>query len=87
MDGWAVLRAVRQDDDLSRRHAFVIITAGHRSLSLEVTRMLSDWPIPIPFLTKPFNIVDILAIVGQAEQRLQNRASEDGNRNAEQAGC
>jgi CheY-like chemotaxis protein len=72
MDGWAVLRAVRQDDRLSRRHAFVIITAERRTLPLETARMLAGWPTPIPIVHKPFDIANVLATVEQAARRVQD---------------
>jgi CheY-like chemotaxis protein len=85
MDGWAVLRAVRQDDELSRRHAFVIITAEYRVLPRERARMLAAWPIPIPVLPKPFNITDVLTVVEQAAQRLEVPLTIEGNRHSEQS--
>jgi CheY-like chemotaxis protein len=79
MDGWAVLRAVQQDDQVAQRHAFVIITAERRTLSLERAQMLAAWPIPIPLLTKPFDIERVLTVVEQAAQRLQNPRPADTN--------
>ena len=83
MDGWVALRIVQQEDQLSRGHAFVLITAGQRTFPLAQARMLAEWPIPIPLLTKPFDITDLLTMVDQAAQRLGKRTSADENRSSE----
>ena len=87
MDGWAALRIVQQEDQLTRRHAFVVITAGQRTFPLVQARLLAEWRMPIPVLPKPFDIVDLHTVVNQAAQSLGRPPSADENRSSEQAGC
>ncbi|HEV8191121.1 MAG TPA: response regulator [Ktedonobacterales bacterium] len=68
MDGRHLLRIVANDEHLSTRHAFIIVTASQKTFPLDFATLLSDLRVPI--LTKPFDIDQLLERVRQAEQRL-----------------
>ncbi|HEV8194664.1 MAG TPA: response regulator [Ktedonobacterales bacterium] len=69
MDGLAVLEAVAAEEQLARRHAFVLVTAYEgRTLPLKLATLLAELHIPI--LSKPFDLDALLAVVRQAEHRL-----------------
>ncbi len=69
MDGLAVLEAVAAQEQLARRHAFILVTAyGGRTLPLTLANLLLDLHVPV--LAKPFELDAVVAAVRQAEHRL-----------------
>lgn len=64
--GKHLLQLVSQDAALSTRHGYILLTALRQiSLPVEVVSRLA-----VPFLYKPFELSDLLAIVVEAQQRL-----------------
>ena len=62
MDGAAVLGAVAGDDSgRLRRHAFIMMTAGHQTLSLAFAHLLADLRVQVVY--KPFDIDRLLDTV------------------------
>jgi CheY-like chemotaxis protein len=68
LDGAGVLGAVAGDRRLAKRHAFILTTASHQTLSLAFVNLLTNLAVPI--VHKPFELDDLLAIVERAAQRL-----------------
>lgn len=68
MGGNAFLQAVAEDDTLATRHARMPMTANVQTLPQLVATLLTALRVPV--LAKPFDIDDLLAMVRQAEQRL-----------------
>lgn len=68
LDGAGVLGAVAGDRKLSRRHAYVMTTATHQTLSLAFVNLLANLSVPV--LHKPFDVEDLLAMVEDATTRL-----------------
>jgi CheY-like chemotaxis protein len=70
MDGLALLRCLAAEPSLLARHAFIVMTAySKRTLPLVVAQLLVEQGIPI--LAKPFELHQVLALVRQAQVRLQ----------------
>lgn len=70
VDGIAVLEAVAAQQELSTRHAYIVMTAhAGRTVPLKMAHLLLELHIPI--LTKPFDIDTVLAAVHTAAQRLK----------------
>ena len=68
MDGAQVLDAVTTDSALTRRHAFVLLTASARILPLEFAHVLKQHNIRT--IVKPFDIDDLLDAAEAAARRL-----------------
>ena len=68
LDGAGVLGTVSGDDQLSRRNAYVLVTASHATLTLSFARLLSSLSVTV--LHKPFEIEDMLRVVGESAKRL-----------------
>lgn len=66
MDGAAVLGAVAGDSGRLRRHAYIMMTAGHQTLSLAFAHLLSDLEVQVIY--KPFDIDRLLDVI--ASQRV-----------------
>lgn len=66
LDGIGVLREVAKDRRLSRKHAYVLMTAAQTTLPEAVNNLL---PI-ITFLPKPFDVETVLETVEEVEHRL-----------------
>ena len=66
MDGAAVLGAVAGDSGRLRRHAYIMMTAGHQTLSLAFAHLLSDLEVQVIY--KPFDIDRMLDLI--ASQRV-----------------
>ena len=62
MDGAAVLGAVAGDSGRLRRHAYILMTAGHQTLSLAFAHLLSDLDVQVIY--KPFDIDRLLDLIG-----------------------
>ena len=62
MDGAAVLGAVAGDSGRLRRHAYIMMTAGHQALSLAFAHLLSDLDVQVIY--KPFDIDRLLDLIG-----------------------
>lgn len=73
LDGPGALREIADDDDLARRHAYVLITANIAAVPLEQAR--DRLRLGIPIVQKPFNLEVLLEAVGHAARRLGNGAS------------
>jgi CheY-like chemotaxis protein len=69
MDGFAVLRALANDEHLATRHAFIVATAlDTRALRQDEEQLLIR--LGMSRLDKPFDIDELLEEVQAAEQRL-----------------
>jgi CheY-like chemotaxis protein len=66
MDGAAVLGAVAGDSGRLRRHAYIMMTAGHQTLSLAFAHLLSNLEVQVIY--KPFDIDRLLDLI--ASQRV-----------------
>lgn len=73
LDGASVLAAVADDPRLATQHAYILMTAGRRTLSLSLAKLLAELSIPI--LPKPFELDAILDLVAQGAHRLAPVAS------------
>jgi two-component system, OmpR family, response regulator MtrA len=67
VDGLAVLRTLADESDLATRHACVM-DAAKTIPPPEVADLLSR--LHVPYLTKPFDIDELLAVVAEAADRL-----------------
>lgn len=68
-DGEALLALAEQEEHLVERHAFVCMTGADRDiLPLTLLALLAHYAVPL--VAKPFDIDDMLGVIGQAEQRL-----------------
>ncbi|HZC04836.1 MAG TPA: response regulator [Ktedonobacterales bacterium] len=67
LDGLQVLRVVDADKDLAARHAYVLVTVSRRATSMQFAESLS---MPVAFVSKPFDITEILDAVTEASQRI-----------------
>ena len=65
MDGAAVLGAVAGDLGRLRRHAYIMMTAGHQTMSLAFAHLLADLDVQVIY--KPFDIDRLLETI--ANQR------------------
>ena len=65
MDGSAVLGAVAGDLGRLRRHAYIMMTAGHQTMSLAFAHLLTDLEVEV--IHKPFDIDQLLDLI--ASQR------------------
>src|SRR5262249_40425811 len=72
MDGVELMRAVMSDQVLTRRHAFILMTAQEEWLPSLFRLVLRNMHTPV--LAKPFPVQSALSQVRQAEQRLQGGA-------------
>jgi two-component system chemotaxis response regulator CheY len=68
LDGTGVLAAVADDPRLATHHAYILMTAGRRTLNLSLIRLLAELSIPV--LPKPFELDAILELVAQGAHRL-----------------
>lgn len=67
LDGAEVLRMVAAEPPLDTQHAFILISAWPESP--ELTSLLSK--LSIPFVRKPFDLEELLTVIGQAAERLE----------------
>jgi len=69
--GFDVLSDVVENQELARRHAFVLVTANAGLLPpLRVAERMGALHMAVPVLAKPFRRDDLLQVVAWAEQRL-----------------
>ena len=69
INGFDVLHALAQDEQLASHHAFLVATAmDTRALPVDVLKLLMD--LRAPLLQKPFHIDELLEVIRAAEQRL-----------------
>lgn len=61
MDGAGVLGTVAGDPWRLHRHSYILMTAGHQTLSLAFAHMLADLSVPVIY--KPFDIDGLLELV------------------------
>jgi CheY-like chemotaxis protein len=67
-NGAQVIEAVAMDVSLATRHAYLLLTANARTLSLRFVNLLTKLGIPV--IAKPFDADELLARVAQAAARL-----------------
>jgi CheY-like chemotaxis protein len=68
IDGRAVLEAAEAEPQLVGRHAFVLVTAGGKTLPLALVQLLDRLHVPV--VEKPFDIDRLVEVVAQAAARL-----------------
>ena len=68
MDGYALLQALAADSPLTTRHAYILMSALAKTLPLKVVQLLKH--LNVDFLSKPFDLEDVLAAVKKAASRL-----------------
>lgn len=68
LDGAGVLGAVAGDTELANRHAFILMTATHKTMSLAFVSLLSSMRVPL--LRKPFNIDELIETIQQVAERV-----------------
>lgn len=68
VDGLQVLRTVARDPDLRQGNIFILMTAGGKTLPLDLVHLISD--LNVGMLTKPFEIDHVLAMTDDAFKRL-----------------
>jgi CheY-like chemotaxis protein len=68
LDGAGVLGVVAGDIELSRRHAYILMTANARTLPLAFVNLLVN--LEVPFLPKPFDVEDLQRLVDEVAHRL-----------------
>jgi two-component system chemotaxis response regulator CheY len=68
LDGTGVLAAVADDPRLATHHAYILMTAGRRTLNPSLVKLLAELSIPV--LPKPFELDAILELVAQGARRL-----------------
>jgi CheY-like chemotaxis protein len=62
LDGAGVLGAVAGDARRLTRHRYILMTAGHQTLSLALAHLLTDLAVTIVY--KPFDIDVLLKVIG-----------------------
>jgi len=73
MDGAELMALAEREQLLAQRHSFVCMTASPHSLPPTLAALLTRYDVPL--VAKPFGIDELLAVLGQAEQRLALRAA------------
>lgn len=68
LDGAGVLGAVAGDQRLATRHAYILVTANTKTLTLAFANLLTSLSVPI--LNKPFDVDALLETVAAASRRL-----------------
>lgn len=71
-DGLDLLRGVSDDETLMRQNAYICMAARRRSVLPEELQILMD-QLDVPFVTKPFDVDDLLATVAEAQSDLATR--------------
>ena len=61
LDGAGLLGTVAGDTRRLRRHRYILMTAGHQTLSLAFAHMLADLAVPVVY--KPFDIDRLLGVI------------------------
>lgn len=61
LDGAGLLGAVAGDSRRLSRHRYILMTAGHQTLSLAFAHMLTDLAVPVVY--KPFDIDKLLEVI------------------------
>jgi len=68
LDGIGFLRQVQADPHLADTHAYIVMTARERTFPLALVQQMRQ--LHISFLSKPFDIEQVIALIAQAAQRL-----------------
>jgi CheY-like chemotaxis protein len=79
MDGQATLEAIASDDDVQCCTSIILMTAGARTLSLPLVRLLGQ--LDVGYLAKPFDLDSLLELVDDAYARVAQaveRCSQHG---------
>lgn len=71
LDGAAVLGTVAGDRTLARQHAYILMTADNRTMTLAFAGLLSQLEVPV--LKKPWDLEELLTSVAEAAARLRAR--------------
>lgn len=71
LDGAAVLGTVAGDHTLARQHAYILMTADNRTMTLAFAGLLSQLEVPV--LKKPWDLEELLTSVAEAAARLRAR--------------
>jgi CheY-like chemotaxis protein len=70
MDGCDVLGLAASDEDLRRRHVFILVTASPARAEEDCGEALDELDAPV--VPKPFNIDEVLDAVAEAARRLDD---------------
>ncbi len=70
LDGAGVLGVVAGDRALARQHAFILMTADNRTMTLAFASLLTQLEVPV--LKKPWDLDELLTSVAEAEARLRD---------------
>ena len=73
MNGVELMALAESEQLLTERHAFVCMTASPHNLPPMLSALLARYDVPL--LAKPFSIDELLAVMGQAAQRLAQLAA------------
>lgn len=71
LDGAAVLGTVAGDRKLAHQHAYILMTADNRTMTLAFAGLLSQLEVPV--LKKPWDLEELLTSVAEAAARLRAR--------------
>lgn len=71
LDGAGVLGVVAGDRTLARQHAFILMTADNRTMTLAFAGLLAQLEVPV--LKKPWDLEELLTSVAEAAARLRAR--------------
>jgi CheY-like chemotaxis protein len=69
LDGAGVLGVVAADHTLARQHAYILMTADARTMTLIFANLLSHLEVPV--LKKPWDLDELLGSVAEAQARLR----------------
>lgn len=72
LDGVGVLRAVSDDPTLAARHAYIVVTAGSRTLPLAAAQLVTQLSISV--VPKPFDVDDLLQAIERAVKHLRTHS-------------
>ncbi len=68
LDGAGVLGVIAGDHALAHQHAFILMTADNRTMTLAFASLLTQLEVPV--LKKPWDLDELLTSVAEAEARL-----------------
>jgi CheY-like chemotaxis protein len=71
LDGMDVLRQVAADENLARKHAYVLVTVSRLAQPLEFPPSVE---MEVPVVSKPFDMDQLLSIVAAAERKISSRS-------------
>lgn len=71
LDGAGVLGTAAGDRALANQHAFILMTADNRTMTLAFASLLTQ--LEVPLLKKPWELEELVASVADATARLRSR--------------